>query len=212
MEELFEIPLTDIAKELTSAFGGRALPESDDVSKWVLERERKVYLDDDIGYNIMELQRLILRWNAEDRNIDPVQRRPIRLYIMSYGGELDFMWSMIDTIQMSKTPVITINMGVAASAAALIFLAGTRRYMMPHASLIIHEGSAQLAGDAVKVMDQSDSYKKQLKQMKEYILERTEIPRQQLQKKRSNDWYIDAAYCLEHKACDGIIATLDDII
>ena len=83
---------------------------------------------------------------------------------------------------------------------------------MPRAKLIVHEGSAQLSGDAVKVMDQSESYKKQLKQMKEFILERTDIPKAQLMKKRNNDWELDAAYCLENGACHEIAETLDDVI
>ena len=220
MSEMFELDMTEVANSLMKALGS-PLPDSDDVSRWDLEKQRRVYLDDDIAYNVIQLQRLILRWNIEDRRmedeckdkgIEPLKRDPIWIYIMSYGGDLDYMWSLIDTIAASKTPVYTVNVGIAASAASLIFLAGHKRFMLPKSHLIIHEGSAQLAGDAVKVMDQSESYKQQLKQMKDYILERTEIPRNQLMRKRNNDWTIDAQYCLENKACDVIITSLDDII
>lgn len=211
MEERFTICLPDIIKELNKQFSG-IVPDSDDVSRLDLEGQRKVWLDDDIGYNVIEIQRLIMRWNITDKGVAPELRKPIWLYIMSYGGDLDYMWSLIDTIEMSRTPVYTVNVGVAASAASLIFLAGHKRFMLPKSNLIIHEGSAQLAGDAIKVMDQSESYKQQLKQMKDYILEHTEIPRNQLMRKRSNDWFVDAKYCLENKACDAIVTTLDEII
>ena len=211
MEERFTICLPDIIKELNKQFSG-IVPDSDDVSRLDLEAQRKIWLDDDIGYNVIEIQRLIMRWNIADKGVAPEMRKPIWLYIMSYGGDLDYMWSLIDTIEMSRTPVYTVNVGVAASAASLIFLAGHKRYMLPKSNLIIHEGSAQLAGDAIKVMDQSESYKQQLTQMKDYILERTEIPRNQLMRKRSNDWFVDAKYCLENKACDAIVTTLDEII
>ena len=220
MSELFELDLTDAAKELMSVFGS-PVPSSDEVSRWALEKQRKVYLDDDIADNVIQLQRLILRWNIEDRQMeeecktkgmDPFERDPIWIYIMSYGGDLDYMWSIIDMISLSRTPVYTVNVGVSASAASLIFLSGHKRFMLPRSHLIIHEGSAQLAGDAIKVMDQSESYKEQLKQMKEFILDRTEIPRNQLMRKRSNDWTIDAKYCLENKACDAIISSIDEII
>jgi len=160
----------------------------------------------------MALQRLILRWNMEDAGKPPAERKPIWLYIMSYGGDMDYMWSTIDMILTSSTPVYTVNVGVAASAASLIFLAGHKRFMLPRSKLIVHEGSAQLAGDAIKVMDQSESYRKQLKQMKEFILAHTAIPRSQLMKKRSNDWEIDADFCLANQACDVIISSLDEII
>ena len=211
MEERFTICLPDIIKELNKQFSG-IVPDSDDVSRLDLEAQRKIWLDDDIGYNVIEIQRLIMRWNIADKGVAPEMRKPIWLYIMSYGGDLDYMWSLIDTIEMSRTPVYTVNVGVAASAASLIFLAGHKRFMLPKSNLIIHEGSAQLAGDAIKVMDQSESYKQQLKQMKDYILEHTEIPRNQLMRKRSNDWFVDAKYCLENKACDAIVTTLDEII
>lgn len=222
----FTIMLPDIVKalgkELTSI-----LPDSDDVSRWDLESQRKIWLDYDVGYNMMEIQRLIMRWNIHDEAIrravvageddlplhDPNDLiQPIWIYIMSYGGDLDFMWSLIDTISLSKTPVYTVNVGMAASAASLIFLAGHKRFMMPTSRLVIHEGSAQITGDAVKVMDQSESYKKQLKQMKEYILSRTDIPRSLLMKRRSNDWEIDAKFCLENKACDVIVSSIDELI
>lgn len=211
MEELINSFLPPIAEGIMEALGHQYLPDSDDVSNWALEKERKIYLDCDVDERLMSIQRLIMRWNMEDRGIPPEDRKPIWLYIMSYGGDIDYMWMLIDAIRLSKTPVCTVNVGVAGSAASLIFLAGNRRYMMPRSRLIVHEGSAQLSGDAVKVMDQSESYKKQLKQMKDFILENTRIPRAQLMKKRNNDWELSAEFCLENNACEEIIESLDDV-
>lgn len=212
MEEFIGTVLPPIAQGIMEALSSQTLPNSDDVSQWALEKERKIYLDRDVDDGLTGIQRLILRWNMEDKGVDPESRKPIYLYIMSYGGDIDYMWMLIDAIKMSKTPIVTVNMGVAGSAASLIFLAGSVRIMTPSARLIVHEGSAQLSGDAVKVMDQSESYKRQLKQMKEFILANSRIPKAQLMKKRNNDWELDAAYCLENGACDSIAATMDDII
>lgn len=188
------------------------LPSPDEISYYTLEKDRKIYLEGDIGQDTMVLERMILRWNMEDKGIPVSERKPIRIYIMSYGGDLDYMWSAIDAIQLSVTPIVTVDMGVAASAAALIFLAGHERWMLPNAKVIIHEGSAQMAGDAVKVMDATDSYRKELKRMKEYILDRTEIPKTMMNKKRNNDWTLDSAYCLETKVTHKIVQSLNDII
>lgn len=125
---------------------------------------------------------------------------------------MSYMWMLVDAIKLSATPVYTVNLGMAASAASLIFIAGHKRFMMPTAKVLIHEGSASFAGDAGKLMDATDSYKKELKAMKEFILSNTAIPKTQLMKKRSNDWELDAAYCLENKVCDQIIQSLDDVI
>ena len=188
------------------------LPEPDLVSYYILEKERKVFLDRDVGPDIMAITRLIMRWNAMDKDVPVEDRVPIRIYIFSYGGDSDYMWSMIDAISLSKTPVITINMGIAASAASAIFVAGHKRYMLPSAEVIIHEGSAEIAGDAVKVIDATNSYKELLKKLKEFYLNRTEIPRAHINKKRNNDWHLDSKYCLEHKVCDRIIESLEEVL
>lgn len=188
------------------------LPDPDNLSYYVLEKERKVYLEIGICPEVLAIQRLILRWNMEDKDKPVEERKPIRVYIMSYGGDLDYMWTIVDTILLSKTPVITINMGVAASAASLIFIAGHRRMMLPNSKVIIHEGSAQMAGDAVKVMDATDSYRKELKRMKDFILEHTRIPASTLNRRKNNDWTIDSTYCLANGVCDEIVQSLDDIL
>lgn len=193
---------------------GSVLPDPDEISYYVLEKERKLYLDFDIEESITSVERMILRWNMEDKKngIPPNERRPIWLYILSNGGYLYCMWSFVDIIEASVTPIHTVNIGLCASAASIIFIAGHKRFMMPRAKVLIHEGSATIGGDAQKVQDQADSYKKEVKAMKEYILNRTNIPRAQLMKKRNNDWELDASYCLENKVCDVIINTLDDVI
>ena len=123
---LFEPDLEDVIKN--NRF------DLDLVSRTVLEADRKVYLDNEINNKVLSIQRLLLRWNKEDMGIPREERKPIRIYIMSYGGELDYMWSLVDSIALSATPVYTINMGIAASAASLIFIAGHQRYMLQTAS------------------------------------------------------------------------------
>lgn len=202
------------AVELVSQLQADVVPDPETVSYYVLEKERKIYLDMDVGDSVMGIQRMIMRWNMEDKRNGKTKEtaEPIWLYIMSYGGDLDYMWVLIDAIKTSIAPVYTVNLGVAASAAALIFVCGDKRFMTEHATVVIHEGSAQLAGDAIKVQDAADTYKLQLKQMKEFILEHTEIPKTQLMKKRSNDWTLNAEYCLKNKVCDRIITDMSEIL
>lgn len=208
MEELIRQILGNLMIEVPS----ESLPDPSTVSYYVLEKERKVYMDFEVSPAVLELQKLILRWNKEDQGKPVSERKPIRLYIMSYGGDLDYMWTLVDAMMLSVTPIHTINMGVAASAAALIFLAGSTRYMTPNAKVLIHEGSAQVAGDANKVMDATQAYAKELQRMKDFILMRTEIPKKLLNKKRDNDWTITAQECLDMKVCDRIIESIDEVL
>lgn len=189
------------------------LPLPDEISYYDLEKNRILYLDFNVGIDCMSIERMILRWNMEDaaNGIAPEDRKPIRLLIHSYGGELDYMWGLIDMIEASVTPVHTVNVGRAASAASLIFMSGHKRFMLPHAAVLIHEGSASMSGDATKVLDATDSYRKELKKMKDYIGEHTQIPARLLNKKRNNDWEIDAAFCLENGVCDVIVKNVEEI-
>ncbi len=202
----------ELIQGLLSSVPSDSVPMPDTLSYYILEKERKYYIDSDITENIITLQRMLLRWNMEDKGKPVEERKPIWVYIMSYGGEADYMWMLIDAIKMSKTPVYTVNIGVAASAAAIIFIAGHKRFMMPNAHVLIHEGSAQMSGDAVKVMDATDAYRKELKRMRDFILEHTEIPKTSMSKKRNNDWTLDSEYCLANKVCDVLVESFDDII
>ena len=188
------------------------LAQPDEISYYELEKERKLFQDYDINADVMAMVRMIFRWNMEDKGVPRESRKPIWIYIESPGGNLTFMWTLIDSIMLSETPVYTVNVGYCASAAALIFMAGEKRLMMPRAKVLIHEGSASFGGDAGKVLDASDSYKKDLKAMKDFILERTSIPKTQLAKKRSNDWELDSAYCLENNVCTAVINSLKEIL
>lgn len=188
------------------------LPEPELITYYTLENERKIWIDLSVDAMLLEYERMILRWNMEDKGKDPSDRKPIWIYLFNYGGSLDIMWSFIDIISASKTPVYTVNMGCCASAAAIIFVSGHKRFMMPMASVMIHKGSAQIAGDGQKVIDQADSYKKELKKMRNFITDHTSIPSRTLSSKQNNDWEIDAEYCLEHGVCDVIVSSLDDVI
>lgn len=188
------------------------VPDPDNVSYYVLEKERKIYLDGEVCPDILSIQRMILRWNMEDAGVPVKDRKPVRIYIMSYGGDLDYMWSMVDTINISETPIYTINVGVAASAASLIFISGHKRFMFPNARVIIHEGSAQMAGDAIKVMDATESYRRDLKKMKDYILSKTNIPQATLNRRKNNDWTLDAEYCIANGVCDHLVSKMSEVI
>ena len=188
------------------------LPIPDLVSYYVLEKDRKIYLDSDIDNSVLNLHRMILRWNMEDKDLPAEERKPILIYISSPGGDVDMMWSLIDMIEASETPVWTVNVGLAASAASLIFLAGHKRFMMPRSRVLIHEGSARMAGDAVKVLDATDSYRKMMRRMKDYILTRTKISPSVLGKQRCHDWELNAEYCLAHGVCDRVVSRLGEVL
>ena len=100
-------------------------------------------IDDEIGDAVDNIIRF---WNRVDdeANLPREEREPIKLYINSNGGALSGALKIIDAIKLSKTPVHTINTGMAYSAGFFIFITGEERYAYPNSSFLFHEGSISM--------------------------------------------------------------------
>lgn len=83
--------------------------------------------------------------------LDSLSHDPIRLVITSSGGELDSTFLFYDTMKLIRSPVITLGRH-CASAAALLLSAGDKRYLMPHAKVMLHLPSAQFPYSDTKDM------------------------------------------------------------
>ena len=75
--------------------------------------------------------------------------REIKVYINSPGGEVYAGLAMYDTMQMIRSDVSTYCMGMAASMGAVLLMAGTpgKRYALPNARVLIHQGSGGFSGN-----------------------------------------------------------------
>lgn len=160
----------------------------------------------------MELAKIIIQMNIEEKDVPENELKPIRLFIHSYGGDLEQANFFCDLVQSSRIPIITIAMGVAMSAGFLIFLSGHKRYAFEHAQILVHEGSAEFKGTASQIDDAQKKYKKQINAMKEYILNKTEISEKVFNKYKNRDWYLTTDELLEYKAIDGVVTNISMII
>ena len=113
---------------------------------------------------------------------------------------------LIDKMKNSLTPVNTITIGEADSAACLIAISGTKRFANKHSSFLIHQGQASISNEAGKVVDWLNYYNNIiLKQMKEHILEDTKISKVDYDNKVREDWYLTANEALKYGLIDEII-------
>src|SRR5438874_12420271 len=101
-----------------------------------LLKERIVFLGtpiDDTVANLIMAQ--LLHLESEDPDKD------INLYINSPGGDVSALLAIYDTMQYIKPDVSTIVMGLAASAAAVVALAGSKgkRFALPNARILLHQ-------------------------------------------------------------------------
>ena len=145
-------------------------------------------------------------WNAvDDENRTPIEdRKPIKIYIDSPGGSLTGTFTIINAIEMSKTPVYCINIGTAYSGGFFIFIAGHWRIAYPLSSFLYHEGSTETGGTAGQFANYAAFYKKQLKQLKDIVLKYTKISEEKYKEIQKDDFWLDAKEALEYGVCDEI--------
>lgn len=166
----------------------------------------------DVDDSLLEYIKLIISWNREDRDVQIESRKPIRLFLNSFGGDANICFALISLIKISKTPVYTINMGMAASAGALIFIAGHKRLAMDGSSCLIHQGSAAMDGTAGQLMAANKAYKELLDKMEKFILENTKIPKRTYGTKKKDDWTILSDKFIEYGIADEIISDIDVLL
>ena len=103
-------------------------------------------------------------------------------------------------------------MGVAMSAGFLIFLSGHKRYAFKHTQMLVHAGSAAFAGTASEIEEAQKNYKKQVDEMKAYILERTDIDEKTFNKNKNKDWYLSIDDLKKFNIIDGVITDISTIL
>ena len=116
-----------------------------------------------------------------------------------------------DTISLSRTPIIGVNCGQAASAACFIYLACHKRYTFPNASFLIHQGQGTFEGTYEQVCSAVTSYQQQIEYLGNYVLSRTKIPEDLFYENYSQDWYIGADEAVQLGIASKIVRTLDEI-
>lgn len=189
------------------------LPDPNLVKYYDNLRNRILYIEDELTREyLIEFTKMILAWNREDKNISIDARKPIKIMIYSYGGDVDAVQHFIDICLLSKTPIYTYNLGTAMSGGFYILLAGTKRYALKNSQALLHEGSGGTNGTAEQVRNQQAQYNKQLKTLADYTLARTKITKEVYSRKKKSEWYINGDEQVSYGIVDEIITDIDDLI
>ena len=113
-----------------------------------LLKERIIFLGTGIDDNIANvIMAQLIHLEAEDPEKD------IQIYINSPGGVVTAALAIYDTMQFIKSKVSTICIGQAASAAAVLLLAGEKgkRFILPNARVLLHQPSGGFEGTAIDI-------------------------------------------------------------
>jgi ATP-dependent Clp protease protease subunit len=161
-------------------------------------------VDDPIANRICA-QLLLL--SAEDPRSD------VSLYINSPGGSVSAGLAIMDTMRLIPNEISTLAMGLAASMGQFLLSAGTpgKRYALPHARVLLHQGSAGIGGTAVDIEIQAQNLEHTRDVVLGLIAEHTGQPLERIERDSLRDRWFTAEEAKAYGLIDHVVTTLDDI-
>jgi ATP-dependent Clp protease protease subunit len=136
--------------------------------------------------------------------------KDVALYINSPGGEMSSMMAIYDTMQHIKPEVMTTCIGMAASAAALILAAGApgKRFVLPHARILIHQPSLHggLEGQASDIEIHAREILRQKEEMTAILARHTGQSEETIERDTDRDRWLTAEQAVEYGLVDSIMA------
>jgi ATP-dependent Clp protease protease subunit len=203
--------LENVLLSIPSSIANMQLPDPELRDFYQDEQDRVFWVDGEINETLLALVKMIMRCNREDKDKPAEERMPIKVFIDSPGGDICALWTTIKAIEISKTPVHTINYCNCYSAAADLLAAGHKRFALPGTNAMVHSGSCMFGG----TMEQAESMKKHFdklgKKITDYFLAHTKVDPKAFKKKAPSDWYFDEQDMLEYGLIDEIVIDLDNI-
>ncbi|MBC6460693.1 ClpP family protease [Actinomadura sp. HBU206391] len=162
-------------------------------------------LDDDNG-TLLAAQLITLA--KEDSSSD------IALWIHSPGGSVPSMLAIRDVIRLVPCDVSTVVLGIAYSAGQFLLSSGTRgkRRAMPHARVLMHQGSAGIAGAAVDIELQAGDLRHTRDTVLGLIAEDTGQPLERVFEDSLHDRWYTAQEALEYGFIDVIVSSFDEVV
>lgn len=203
--------LENVLFSIPQSIANMQLPDPDLRNYYQDEQDRIFWVDGEIGDSLLDLVKMIIKCNKEDKDKPIDGRKPIKVYIDSPGGDVCALWTTIKAIEMSKTPVYTINYCTAFSAAADLLASGHKRFALPGTSVMVHSGSCMFGGTVEQAENMKKHFDKLGKKVTDNFLARTKIDPKTFKKKAPGDWYMDEEEALKNGLIDEIVDTFDKL-
>ena len=161
-------------------------------------------VDDQVA-NRLCAQLLLL--SAEDPRSD------ISLYINSPGGSVSAGLAIYDTMRLIPNDVSTLAMGLAGSMAQFLLCAGAagKRFSLPHAQVLMHQGSAGFGGTAADIEIYAEQLGRTGGTMLRLISEHTGQPLERVEHDSLRDRWFSAGEARDYGLVDHIVERLDDV-
>ena len=169
-----------------------------------LFEERIIFLGtqiDDISANDVMAQLLTLESMDSDRDII--------LYINSPGGSFTALTAIYDTMQFVRPDVMTICLGQATSAAAIILAGGAKgkRYALEHSRILIQQPSSEGGGQASDIEIQAREIMRMRLLLESMLSKHTLRTPEEVAHDIERDKILTAAEAVEYGLIDQVLAS-----
>ncbi len=132
--------------------------------------------------------------------------KPINLYITSFGGGVRCCFACIDIIKNMKVHVHTYVLGVAASSATLLSLAGHRRFITQNSYMLIHELSTGINWSKfTEIRNELENIVQLHTHIKKYYVDNTNLSEEEVESQLEKDLYFTPEESLENGFVDEIV-------
>lgn len=139
--------------------------------------------------------------------------KPIHLVISTYGGSVDEMFSLYDTIKFLPCPVHTIALGKVMSAGVLLLASGVKgkRMIGKSARIMIHPISGGVFGNVFEAANEVHEHKRLQSLMVEALSKETRLTKEQIEgiMKAGHDYYITPDRAIQMGIIDKYVGDLD---
>ncbi len=182
-------------------------------------------IDDELAASLLE-QRTLLMGGVLDERLgnrlcngllvlsarDP--HADIRLWINSPGGSVPAMLAIRDVMALVPNDVSTLAMGIACSAGQFLLSSGTKgkRYALPHARVLLHQGSSGIGGTAMDIAIQADDLRHTRDTVLGLISEDTGQDLETVERDSRRDRWFSAEEALAYGFVDRVVDTLDVVL
>jgi ATP-dependent Clp protease, protease subunit len=149
----------------------------------------------------------LLLLSAED------PRGDISLWINSPGGSVPAMLAIHDVMRLIPNDVSTLAMGMAASAGQFLLSAGTpgKRFALPHARILLHQGSAGIGGTAIDIEIQAENLEHTKNVMTGLIAEHTGQPVEVIERDSLRDRWFTAEQARDYGFVDRVLTDVSAV-
>jgi ATP-dependent Clp protease protease subunit len=162
-------------------------------------------LDDDNGALLMAQ---LLTLAATDPATD------VSLWIHSPGGSIPSMLAIRDCMRLVPCDVSTLALGLACSAGQFLLSAGTpgKRFALPHARILMHQGSSGIGGVAVDVELQANDLRQTVDTVLGLIAADTGQPIERIFEDSLHDRWYSSQEAQEYGFIDAIVGSFGQVI